>query len=453
MQKSLRKSNPLQAPYIKVDATVIQAGEHNGKPNIKPGHDYVIAPSAKKIATYIVNQIFGSELVTQTEGLSVSWLMPSLKEVLELGIYETEGFVYINRYNDKIYLECLKPCELFDVIQIYDKFISGTIIQDYDINDEKYTLKRHIEIKNGYSYIECEAYKRDGKDNEIPIQLEVFNNVTGNEYLPKYALGYEVIINIDLGQDFFKDSKKFLLEEMRIINVLNDEIEKTRTRIVTTQHYQTNDVLANWSPASNYSVNTLTVKNLQDYFTLLPGDKEHQMFEFLQGDVRFDAYINSFKFCDYQVIQMAGLSPANFGYEKDSYVNTDNINLSKNNSEMTIEAIKSQIEPQIDNLIVNIIKAQKSNNIIINELAPNNQNFIWNYGANEKYDDMKKLQVMNRIQSVGAVPYEYKAKIIYPIIEKLIDGDYDKGHEKEIKNMIDKYSQENKDIDIKFSEE
>ena len=82
----------LEAPYINVNATVIVNGSTNGKPNIKPGSKYVVAPSAKKIATYIVNQIFGSDLVTQTEGLSIGWLMPTLKKALELGIYQEESF-------------------------------------------------------------------------------------------------------------------------------------------------------------------------------------------------------------------------------------------------------------------------------------------------------------------------------------------------------------------------
>ena len=80
--------NVLEAPYIQVEATVTQPGMTNGKPNIFRKTKYIIAPSAKKIATYIVNQIFGSDLVTQTEGLNINWLMPTLKESLELAVYE-----------------------------------------------------------------------------------------------------------------------------------------------------------------------------------------------------------------------------------------------------------------------------------------------------------------------------------------------------------------------------
>ena len=83
----------------------------------------------------------------------------------------------------------------------------------------------------------------------------------------------------------------------------------------------------------------------------MEGDKDHQIFQFLQGEVRTKEYEETFKFYDYQIIQMAGLSPASFGYEKDSYMNVANIDLSANASEMTIEAIKRQIEPQINRLI------------------------------------------------------------------------------------------------------
>ena len=40
---------------------------------------------------------------------------------------------------------------------------------------------------------------------------------------------------------------------------------------------------------------------------------------------------------------MAGLSPATFGYEKDAYMNTANVDLSANASEMTIEGYKKTI--------------------------------------------------------------------------------------------------------------
>lgn len=442
--------NVLEAPYIRVEATVTEPGITNGKPNIRRETKYIIAPSAKKIATYIVNQIFGSDLVTQTEGLNINWLMPTLKESLELAVYEQESFILIHKFDDKIYLECIKKSDIHDLVQKFDKVISGTIIQQYDGLEEEYELHRKIKIDNGVTYMTMEAYKLDSKDKLIPIDINVFNLRTGNEYLPKYVLPYEILINMDICQDFFKDSKKFLNEEMRIFNVFADEIEKTKTRIVTTQHYQSGDIVTNWTPANNhYKVDTLTVGELQDYFTLLPGDKEHQMFEFLQGNIRVTDYMNSFKFCDYQCIQMAGLSPASFGYEKDTYQNVDSVDLSKNNSDMTVEAIKTQIEPQINKLLENIVKAQQSNNIQIN-LLPSELN--WDYGLNEKLTDMKKLQVLNRVQSVGSIPYSVKAKIITPILKKLIDGDYDNEDKLSVEKLIEENKKEQDAMKIDYGE-
>ncbi len=442
----------LEAPYIKVDATVIVNGSTNGKPNIKPSSRYVIAPTAKKIATYIVNQVFGSELVTQTEGLQISWLMPTLKEALELGVYQEESFIYIHKFDNKIYLECFKKSDIHDLEQKFDKVISAKIVQEIEGKaDVDYILERYITIENGYSYLAFKAYeKTKTKGKVVPIDIAVFNSRTGSDYLPKYVLPYECLINIDLGQDFFCDSKKLLNEEMKVINTLADEIDKTKTRIVTTQHYQSGDIVTNWVPGStHYKVDTLTVGQLQDYFTLLPGDKEHQMFEFLQGNIRVTDYMNAFKFYDQQIIQMAGLSPASFGYEKDSYMNVENVDLSKNNSDMTVEAIKTQIEPQINKLIENIVKAQRSQNITENVL-PNELN--WDYGVNEKFDDMKKLQVLRKIQGVGAIPYSVKAKIIMPILNKLIDDDYSAENQKKIDELIGEYQKEKEDINITFGE-
>ena len=441
--------NVLEAPYIQVEATVTQPGMTNGKPNIFRKSKYIVAPSGKKVATYIVNQIFGSDLVTQTEGLNINWLMPTLKESLELAVYEEESFILVHKFDNKIYLECIKKSDIHDLVQKFDKVISGTIIQEYDTSDETYELHREILIDNGTTYMDMKAFKIDG-NKLVPIDINVFNKYTGNDYLPKYILPYEILINIDVGQDFFKDSKKFINEEMEIFNTFADEIEKTKTKIATTQHFQSGDIVTNWQPASNhYKVDTLSVGKLADYFTLLPGDKEHYLFEFLQGDIRVNEYITSFKFCDYQIIQMAGLSPASFGYEKDAYQNVDSVDLSKNNSDMTIEAIKTQIEPQINHLLENIVKAQQSQGITKN-LIPSELN--WDYGLNEKLTDMKKLQVLNKVQSVGSIPYSIKAKIITPILKKLIDDDIDKEDMLTIEKLIEENKKEQDDLKIEYGE-
>ena len=146
---------------------------------------------------------------------------------------------------------------------------------------------------------------------------------------------------------------------------------------------------------------------------------------------------------------MAGLSPATFGYEKDAYQNVDSIDLSKNNSDMTIEAIKTQIEPQINHLLENVVKAQQANNIQVN-LIPTELN--WDYGANEKFNDMKKLQVLNRVQSVGSIPYSVKAKIITPILKKLIDDDYDNEDKLSVEKLIEESKKEQDAMKIDYGE-
>lgn len=419
MLGKLRHFNPLQAPYIKVNVKITNPGMTNGKPNIVNEERYILAPSAKKIGTYIRNQLFGSDLLTQAEGLDINWIMPTLSEALELSVYERESFIYIHKFDNKIYLECIKKCDIHNLVQKYDKVYSCDIIQDFEGGEFDYCLKRHIELENGNTELEYTAYKREkNRGDWKEISIEAFNKVNNTEYKRVYSLPYEVLINIDIGQDFFKDSIKFLEEEMEIFNTLCQEREKTKTRIATTQHYQSGDINSQWQPSNMYDYKTISVGSMQDYFTLLPGDREHAIFEFLQGNLRVNEYMEAFKFCDYQVIQMANLSPASFGYEKDNYQNVASVDLSMNTTEMTIEAIKKQIEPQINHLLENIIKLQEQLNTPEEERIPSD--LVWDYGDNEKLDDNKKIKTLQAIQRTMSIPYETRAKIITPILNKLI---------------------------------
>ena len=446
MDGKIRESNFLQTPYIKIKVKVTYPGKTNGVPNIREEDRYIVAPSAKKIATYIRNQLFGSDLVTQTEGLDINWLMPTLGRSLEEAIYDKESFIYIHKFDNKVYLECLHKCQLHNLVQKYDKIISCDIIQDFEGEEADYSLNRHIQINgDGTSVITFKAYQKEKRQNEwLEIPLSKFNSITGNNYKRIYNLPYEPIVNIDTGQEFFKDSEKLINQEMIILNTFAEEIEKTKTRIVTTQHYQSGDIAGSWQPSSNmYDVKTIEVNHLQDYFTLLPGDEEHQMFEFLQGDIRHNSYVESFKFCDYQIIQMANLSPATFGYEKDAYQNVASIDLNANITEMTIEAIKKQLEPQINKLIENIVKLQQSQGITENKIPVE---LDWDYGANERFDDMKKLDVLKKIQSTSAVPYSFKAKIITPILNKLIDEPTDE------ESLVKEYREEERQAQLEYEE-
>lgn len=445
MEGKLRHFNPLQAPYIKVNVKVVNPGTTNGKPNIKEEERYVLAPSAKKIGTYIRNQLFGSDLMTQTEGLDINWLMPTLGEALELAVYETESFIYIHKFDDKVYLECIKKCDIHNLVQRYNKIYSCDIIQDFEGKEFDYALKRHIEIKDGNTILVFTSYRKDKKRDEWQeIPLKMFNDVNNTEYQKIYELPYEVLINIDTGQEFFKDSVKFLTEEMEVYNTLCGEVQKTKTRIATTQHYQSGDIYNQWQPSQNmYDVKTISVGGLQDFFTLLPGDKEHSVFQYLQGNLRVNDYVNTFKFLDYQVIQMANLSPATFGYEKDNYQNVASVDLSMNLTEMTIEAIKKQIEPQVNHLIENIIKLQELLNIQDNRIP---SDLVWDYGDNEKLDDNKKITTLRQIQTTMAIPYSTRAKILTPILNKLIDEDINAD------GLTEAYNKEREDLKLNYEE-
>lgn len=440
----LKQSAIFQAPFIKIKSKVTIPGVTNGRPNITYQDKWVVAPSGKKIATYVRNQIFGSELVTQTEGLEINWLMPTLSEALENAIYQKESFIYLHKFNNKVYLECLHKNEIHDIKQVFDQVQEATIIQEYETEDQEYELKRKIRIVgDGTSIIEYKAFIKDN-DRYREISIDKFNSLFGTEFEKIENKPYEVLINIDIGHEFFKDSEKLLNEEMVVINTIADEIEKTKTRIVTSQHYQSGDITTSWTPRStHYNVDTITVNGLEDYFTLVEGDKDHQIFEFLQGDVRTKDYEETFKFYDYQIIQMAGLSPASFGYEKDAYMNTANVDLSANASEMTIEAIKRQIEPQINRLIENIIRLQQSQNIKENEIPTN---VVWDFGDNERLDDMKKLDILGNIQRRMSVPYSVRADIVLPILNKLVDEPIEK------ESLVKEWQEEKNSIDITYGE-
>ena len=444
MKGKIRNTGIWEAPFIQVKAKITMPGKTNGKPNIKYNEEYVVSPSAKKIATYIRNQIFGSELVSQTEDMDINWLMPTLSESLERAIYQKESFIYLHKYNDKVYLECLNHNDIHDIEQVFDQVKKATIIQDFETEKNKYELHRVITLPgNSTSIIEFKAYiNEEGKIREIPINK--FNEIFATDYQRIENKPYEVLINIDTGQEFFRDSKKLLNEEMVLLNTIAEEIEKTKTRIATSEHYATGDIATTWTPKSTtYDPHTISVGTLQDYFVMMPGDRDHQVFEFLQGDVRIDKYEETFKFYDYQIIQMAGLSPATFGYEKDAYMNNANVDLSANASEMTIEAIKKQLEPQINRLIENIIRLQQSAEIKVNEIP---LTVDWDYGANERIDDMKKLEVLKDVQRTMSVPYSVRADIVLPILNKLVDEPIKR------ESLIKDWQDESNKMDITFGE-
>ena len=123
-------------------------------------------------------------------------------------------------------------------------------------------------------------------------------------------------------------------------------------------------------------------------------------------------------------------------------MNVANVDLSANASEMTIEAIKRQLAPQINRLIENIIRLQQSQDIEENKIPIEVE---WDYGANERIDDMKKLDVMQKVQRVGSIPYQVRAKILTPILNKLMEDELDED------DLINAYNEEN-NTRIEFGE-
>ena len=434
----IKEFRPLQAPFIKINAEVTINGKINGTPTIKREYTYKVSPSAKKIATYIVNQIFGSDIVTRDT--DINWLMPSLRDALEQTIYCKESFICLHKFDNKVYLETLRPNQIFDLVQKYDKLYSGTIVE---ING-KYELHREFKIEDGKTILNLVAYKVESNNDERLVSLAEYNRANGTEYKEHYILPYEYVINLDIGEDFFRDSKKLLLEENKVIDTLAEEIEKTKTKIATTQHFQTGNVITNWKPNTSYNVQQLDVGTLKDYFTLMPGDKDHYVLQYLQGNIRVDEYVNAFKFLDYQIIQMANLSPATFGYEKDNYQNVASVDLSMNLTDMTIEAIKKQVEPQVNKLIEQIIKLQELLNVDEEQKIP--RDLIWDYGNNEKLTDDKKISTLQAIQRTMAVPYSTRAKIITPILNKLLDTDVSE------KDIVKGYQEEREEIKVDYGE-
>ena len=178
----IRNTGVWEAPFISVKAKVVAPGETNGKPNIEYKEEYVVAPSAKKIATYIRNQLFGSELISETENVEINWLMPTLSESLERAIYQMESFIYLHKYNDKVYLECLNKNDIHDLVQVFDQVKKGTIIQDYYTDKERYELDRVITLPgDNTSIIEFSSYILEkGKKRGIP--LNKFNEIFGRWY-------------------------------------------------------------------------------------------------------------------------------------------------------------------------------------------------------------------------------------------------------------------------------
>ena len=112
-------------------------------------------------------------------------------------------------------------------------------------------------------------------------------------------------------------------------------------------------------------------------------------------------------------------------------------------AEITIEAIKKKIEPQVNHLIENIVKLQQSQNMTEN-LIPSE--LVWDYGDNERLDDMKKLEVLQDVQRAMSVPYSVRADIVLPILNKLVDKPIERD------SLVKEWQDESNKMNIEFGE-
>ena len=173
------------APFIKVDVEVTMPGSHNGTPNItKTESKYVVAPTAKKIATYMTNQIFGSDILTGVAGMNVSWIMPTLKESFENAIYCTESFIQILIFEGRVYLKFVPKCQIFNLVQNFDKVKSCSIIDETD--DGECRLERDMEFfyEDGseMTVMAMTAFQKDRNGEFFKMPLSSYNNRYGTDW-------------------------------------------------------------------------------------------------------------------------------------------------------------------------------------------------------------------------------------------------------------------------------
>ena len=71
---------------------------------------------------------------------------------------------------------------------------------------------------------------------------------------------------------------------------------------------------------------------------------------------------------------------------------------------------------------------------------------VWDYGDNERLDDMKKLDVLQKIQRTTGIPYSIRSKIIAPMLNKLIDENI------ESDTLFEEYQKEREDIKLEYEE-
>ena len=70
----------------------------------------------------------------------------------------------------------------------------------------------------------------------------------------------------------------------------------------------------------------------------------------------------------------------------------------------------------------------------------------WDYGNNEKLDDDKKIRTLKQVESVIDIPYKTRAKIVTPIINKLIDEKVTN------EDLVKEYQKEKESLKVVYEE-
>jgi hypothetical protein len=92
---------------------------------------------------------------------------------------------------------------------------------------------------------------------------------------------------------------------------------------------------------------------------------------------------------------------------------------------------------------------QTTQGITRDVITVTNESLEWDYGSNERLDDQKKMQLLKQAEGVANIPYEQRAKIIAPLIQKLIN---DNSADKMAKDLIKKNKEEAEKLRIEYGE-
>jgi hypothetical protein len=93
---------------------------------------------------------------------------------------------------------------------------------------------------------------------------------------------------------------------------------------------------------------------------------------------------------------------------------------------------------------------QQTQDIKENIIPVTENSLSWDYGSNERFDDLKKIAVLRQIQGVASVPYQQKSKIIAPIIQRMLQDV--EGADEVAKELQKSNKEETESLKIEYGE-